>query len=35
MTFQSILFINVDDLLNKEVQNEPDFFRDLNIDQIV
>ncbi|SNX54800.1 DNA mismatch repair protein MutS [Thermoanaerobacterium sp. RBIITD] len=35
MTFQSILFLNTNDLLNKEVPSEPDFFQDLNIDQIV
>ncbi|MDI3310961.1 MAG: DNA mismatch repair protein MutS, partial [Thermoanaerobacterium sp.] len=35
MTFQSILFINADDITNVDLLNEPVFFKDLNIDQII
>lgn len=35
MAFQSILFLNADDIVNIDLSNEPVFFKDLNIDQIV
>ncbi|MBP2073137.1 MutS-related protein [Thermoanaerobacterium butyriciformans] len=35
MAFQSILFLNADDIVNIDLLNEPVFFKDLNIDQIV
>ncbi len=35
MTFQSILFRNTDDSIRKETPDAPDFFTDLNLDQII
>ncbi|HHV75038.1 MAG TPA: DNA mismatch repair protein MutS [Thermoanaerobacterium sp.] len=35
MVFQSILFLNADDIANIDLSNEPVFFKDLNIDQII
>ncbi|WKV08328.1 DNA mismatch repair protein MutS [Thermoanaerobacterium sp. CMT5567-10] len=35
MAFQSILFINAEDITNVDLLNEPVFFKDLNIDQII
>ena len=35
MTFPSILFKNAEDYLKNETVDSPDFFRDLNLDQIV
>ena len=37
MAFQSILFRNSGNLLNenKVEENEPDFFSDLNLDQVI